>query len=85
MLFLIYLQSDDSFFDAIFCFTSSTAILIACSASKLQCSFTGGNAKCSAISVFLIWVAWSSVFPLTHSVAKLLLAMALPHPKHYPL
>lgn len=46
-----------------------------------QCSLTGGRQSSLAISVFLIVPACSNVFPLTHSVAKLLDAIAEPHPK----
>ena len=42
---------------------------------------TGGRARCSAISVFLMSEAWSRVLPLTHSVMRELEAMAEPQPK----
>lgn len=45
-----------------------------------QWSLTGGKHNSFAISVFLIWLACSSVKPLTRSVIKLLEAMAEPHP-----
>jgi len=57
-----------------------TAALIASSASIEQWSFTGGRLKCLAISVFLILIASSISIPLTHSVARELLAIADPHP-----
>ena len=41
---------------------------------------TGGSASSSAICVFLIVRAWSSVLPLTHSVTSELEAMAEPQP-----
>ena len=46
----------------------------------LQCILTGGKASSPAISEFLIVPASSSVFPLTHSVTRLELAIADPHP-----
>lgn len=61
-------------------FQSLTAALIASSANMLQCSFTGGNFKCAAMSEFFKVNASSIFFPLTHSVATELLAMADPHP-----
>ena len=59
---------------------SAIAVLIASSANTLQCILTGGKASSSAMSVFLISVASSRVLPLTHSVNRLLLAIALPQP-----
>ena len=59
---------------------SAIAVLIASSASTLQCILTGGNASSSAMSVFLISVASSRVLPLTHSVSKEDEAIALPQP-----
>ena len=57
------------------------AALIASSANILQWSFTGGNFKCVAMSLFLICVASSVVFPFTHSVANEEEAIAEPQPK----
>ena len=54
--------------------------LMASSASMLQWSFTGGRLRCLAMSAFLISTTSSRVLPFTHSVAKLLLAIAEPHP-----
>ena len=48
-----------------FCFTSFTAALMASSASMLQWSFTGGRFRWFAISLFLMEVASSILFPLT--------------------
>lgn len=45
-----------------------------------QCSFTGGNDSSFAMSEFFNLPASSMVFPLTHSVANELDAMAEPHP-----
>ena len=53
---------------------------MASSASTEQWTFTGGRASSSAISWFLIWLASSRVLPLTHSVSRLLEAMAEPQP-----
>ena len=46
----------------------------------LQWSFTGGSFKWFEISVFLIVMASSRVFPFTHSLATELEAMAEPQP-----
>ena len=46
----------------------------------LQWSFTGGSFKWFEISVFLIVMASSRVFPFTHSLATELDAMAEPQP-----
>ena len=46
----------------------------------LQWSFTGGRLRCLAMSAFLISTTSSRVLPFTHSVAKLLLVIAEPHP-----
>ena len=59
---------------------SLTAALMASSASMEQCSFTGGRARCLAMSEFLMVTTSSSVRPLTHSVATDDDAMADPHP-----
>jgi hypothetical protein len=45
-----------------------------------QWIFTGGSASSSAMAVFLMASAWSSVLPLTHSVTSELDAMAEPQP-----
>ena len=45
-----------------------------------QCNLTGGRHNSAAMSLFLILPASSRDFPLTHSVAKELDAMADPHP-----
>ena len=52
------------------------AALIASSASTEQWTFTGGSDNSSTIAVFLIAIASSIVLPLSHSVARLLEAMA---------
>ena len=62
-------------------FQSPIAALIASSASTEQWIFTGGRFSSSTICVFLIFAASSTVRPLSHSVARLDDAMALPHPK----
>jgi hypothetical protein len=54
--------------------------LIASSARIEQWIFTGGRASSSAICVFLIFAASSSVLPLTHSVTSELEAIAEPQP-----
>jgi hypothetical protein len=54
--------------------------LIASSARIEQWIFTGGSASSSAMAVFLIVSASSSVLPLTHSVTSELDAMAEPQP-----
>uniref|UniRef100_A0A1B0C5K0 Kazal-like domain-containing protein n=1 Tax=Glossina palpalis gambiensis TaxID=67801 RepID=A0A1B0C5K0_9MUSC len=56
------------------------AAFMASSANIEQCNFTGGSRNSLAISVFLSLPASSTVFPLTHSVANELLAMAEPQP-----
>eukprot|EP00835_Amoeboradix_gromovi_P005059 NODE_441_length_8548_cov_0.413185.p8 type:complete len:108 gc:universal NODE_441_length_8548_cov_0.413185:3349-3672(+) len=56
------------------------AAFIASSASMLQCIFTGGNDNSVAISEFLIFNASFKCLFLIHSVAKLELAIAEPHP-----
>ena len=53
---------------------------MASSASIEQCNLTGGRHNSAAMSLFLILPASSRDFPLTHSVAKELDAMADPHP-----
>lgn len=53
---------------------------MASSASMEQWSFTGGNFKCDAMSVFLILTASSMSMPSSISVAYELLAIADPHP-----
>ena len=58
-----------------------TRALMASSASMEQCSLTGGSERCLAMSAFLMVAAPSMWRPFTHSVATLLLAMALPQPK----
>ena len=63
-----------------FCFKSFTAARMASSASIEQCSLTGGRFRCFAISSFLMFTAWSTCCPLTHSVTTLELAIAEPHP-----
>src|SRR5947208_7392916 len=63
-----------------FFFQSVTAALIASSARTEQWIFTGGRLSSLTISVFLIARASSRVLPLTHSVARLELAIALPQP-----
>src|ERR1700758_656198 len=55
------------------------AALIASSARTEQWTFTGGKDNSSTIEVLRISIAWSMVLPLSHSVARLLDAMALPH------
>ena len=52
------------------------AALIASSASTEQWIFTGGSASSATMSVFLIARASSIVLPLSHSVARLELAIA---------
>src|SRR5712692_11907199 len=47
---------------------SATAALMASSASTEQWIFTGGSDNSCTISVFLIWYASATVFPLTSSV-----------------
>jgi hypothetical protein len=54
--------------------------LIASSARIEQWIFTGGSASSSAMCVFLIVSASSSVLPLTHSVTSELDAIAEPQP-----
>jgi hypothetical protein len=56
--------------------------LIASSARIEQWIFTGGSASSSAIWLFLIDAASSSVLPLTHSVTSELEAMAEPQLHH---
>ena len=56
------------------------AVLIASSAKTEQCILTGGKASSSAMSEFLIRLASVNDLPLTHSVNRLLLAIALPQP-----
>jgi hypothetical protein len=56
------------------------AALIASSANIEQWILTGGNASSSAIWLFLIAPASSIDLPLTHSVTRLLDAIAEPHP-----
>src|SRR3954453_5815024 len=56
------------------------AALIASSANTEQWTFTGGSDSSSTIDVFLIAIASSTVLPLSHSVARLLDAIAEPHP-----
>lgn len=56
------------------------AAFIASSAKIEQCILTGGNANSWAMWVLRIVSAWSKVFPLTHSVTRLLLAIADPQP-----
>jgi hypothetical protein len=46
-----------------------------------QWSLTGGSLRCLAMSEFLMLPHWSSVLPLSHSVAYDELAIAEPHPK----
>jgi hypothetical protein len=53
---------------------------MASSASTEQWIFTGGSDSSATMSVFLIASAWSTVLPLSHSVARLELAIADPHP-----
>jgi hypothetical protein len=53
---------------------------MASSASTEQWIFTGGRLSSATMSVFLIARASSTVFPFNHSVARLELAMAEPHP-----
>jgi hypothetical protein len=53
---------------------------MASSASMEQWSFTGGNFKCDAMSVFLILTASSMSIPSSISVAYELLAIAEPQP-----
>lgn len=53
---------------------------MASSASRLQCSFTGGSFRWFEMSVFLMVMASSSDFPFTHSLATELDAMADPQP-----
>lgn len=45
-----------------------------------QCNFTGGRQSSFAISSFFTFAAYSVVLPLIHSDAKLLDAIAEPHP-----
>jgi hypothetical protein len=54
---------------------------MASSASTEQWIFTGGSFSSLTMSVFLILAASSTVLPLSHSVARLEEAMALPQPK----
>src|SRR5262249_32451400 len=54
---------------------------IASSARTEQWIFTGGSFSSLTMSVFLILAASSIVLPLSHSVARLDDAMALPQPK----
>ena len=54
--------------------------MIASSASTEQWIFTGGSLSSFTMSVFLILAASSTVRPLSHSVARLDEAMALPQP-----
>ena len=56
------------------------AALIASSARTEQWILTGGSDSSFAISVFLILVASSRVFPYTHSVTNELEAIADPQP-----
>jgi hypothetical protein len=56
------------------------AALIASSASTEQWILTGGRLNSCTISTFLISSACSSVLPFNHSVARLELAIADPHP-----
>merc|ERR1712098_81718 len=56
------------------------AFLMACSANIEQCNLTGGKLNSFANSLFVILAASSNVIPTNFSVAKLLQAMALPHP-----
>ncbi len=65
---------------SLFDFQSFTAALTASSANMEQWSFTGGSFKCAATSVFRILRDSSTVLPFNHSVAKELLAIALPQP-----
>ncbi len=58
---------------------------MASSASTEQWILTGGRLNSSTIWVFLMDSAWSSVLPLSHSVARELEAMAEPQPKHLNL
>src|SRR6185369_2808435 len=60
---------------------SAKAILIASSARTEQWILTGGRFSSCTMSVFLILPASWSVFPFSHSVERLELAMAEPHPK----
>ena len=53
---------------------------MASSARTEQWIFTGGSLSSFTMSVFLILAASSTVLPLSHSVARLDEAMALPHP-----
>ena len=53
---------------------------MASSARIEQWIFTGGSASSSAMCVFLIAIAWSSVLPLTHSVTSDDEAIAEPQP-----
>ena len=53
---------------------------MASSAKTEQCIFTGGKASSVAMSLFLILIASSKDLPLSHSVTKLELAIALPQP-----
>src|SRR5450631_1585221 len=64
-----------------FFFQSPIAARIASSASTEQWIFTGGSASSFTMSMFLMARAWSTVLPLTHSVASEDEAMAEPHPK----
>ena len=71
----------ESTLSSCFAFQSLTAALIASSASIEQCNLTGGNFRCAAMSEFLIESTSSTFFPLTHSVATELAAIAEPQPK----
>ena len=53
---------------------------MASSASTEQWIFTGGSASSATMSVFLMARASSTVLPLSHSVARLELAIADPQP-----
>uniref|UniRef100_A0A7S4MF26 Uncharacterized protein n=1 Tax=Odontella aurita TaxID=265563 RepID=A0A7S4MF26_9STRA len=77
-----YALATDSFVSFLLCFSFQlfTAAFIASSANIEQCSLTGGSFKCAAISVFLIANTSSTFFPLIHSVATELDAMADPQP-----
>src|ERR1035438_7126193 len=64
-----------------FFFQSPMAARIASSASTEQWIFTGGSESSFTMSMFLMARAWSTVLPLTHSVASEEEAMAEPQPK----
>src|SRR5260370_28986095 len=63
-----------------FFFQSPIAARIASSASTEQWIFTGGSESSFTMSMFLMARAWSTVLPLTHSVANDDDAIAEPQP-----